>query len=80
MNNNRLYKNLGVIKKTFRGVTERVLYSTLTANQKRALREAAPYMRVYLDKRGIPHPTPSPATPRSTQDLAIPFANKNLKP
>ena len=76
MNNNRLYKNLHVIKKTFHGVTERVRHSTLTANQRKALRETAHYMRVYLDARGIQHQAPSPLVPRQLQDLAIPFANQ----
>ena len=71
----RLYKHLAVIKNTFRGKTEHIRHSTLTANQKTALREAAHYMRVWLDARGIPHPTQTQTTPKQLQDLAIPFAN-----
>ena len=77
INHNRLYRQLAVIKKTFRGKTERISYKELTAIQHRALRESAHYMRVWLDKRAIPHPAPTPKCAKQLQDLAIPFANSN---
>ena len=76
-NYTRLYKQLSLIKKTFKGRTERALYTDLSANQKKALLESASYMQVWLDARGISHQAPTSRYPRLLQDLAIPFANSH---